>query len=92
MINIFVNNYDSESICAHYMDMASDTLISEYEALNACLVILTGGGSDLANSYVSEYADSVVCIMREVMADRYIEMIKAESSVCKVVRLVASFK
>ena len=88
MTDVYVSNYDPDSMYRCYLGMDSRNLLEEYQAVRGCLDILNSGSTDLCNSYMAEFADSLACIMRDVIVERYVEMMKVEQSNCKVVRLV----
>lgn len=85
--DVFVNSYDSDSMLGYYLKVSSGELVAQYQAVKACQDILISGSSELGNSYMAEFTDSVVDIMREAMVERYIDMMVVEKSDCKVVRL-----
>lgn len=82
--DVFVGDYDANCLFGYYRKLAFNDLLEEYKAVMECQKILLGGSSNLANTFLSEFADSVVLIMRQAMADRYIDMVKSFQSASRV--------
>ena len=70
-----VPEYSTKSLYGIYSNLPADAIRSEYTILSDCLGQLGKGSVDVANSVSYEIVSYLLSVMRDVLADRYLQSV-----------------
>ena len=70
--------YDSEAIYKCYMSQSMDELIEEYDAIVKCSDIVFDSDSKVYNSYLAEFLDYHIDVIRCVFTERFVAWYKKD--------------